>query len=132
MKRNIVKLEDMKPFEELWHEYQGLRDKAYAYIHDLVLQYGKETDKGRRRFTLKAKNVPRIGIMRTFGTIRSYKTEQVKHIEVFGYNGCVMGYLSLLNEEEEEIALMEISSVGDWICIYNAVAMQAKKELGKK
>ena len=132
MKRDIVKLEDMKPFEELWHEYQDLKVKAYAYIHDLVLQYGKETEKGRRRFTLKAENAPRIGIIRTFGEMRGYKIEQVKHIEVFGYKGCVMGYLSLLNKEEEQIILMEISPVGDWLCIYNAVAMQVKEKIKKK
>ena len=132
MKRDIVKLEDMKTFEELWHEYQGLRDKAYAYTHDLVLQYGKETEKGRRRFTLKAENAPRIGIIRTFGEMRGYKTEQVKHIEAFGYKGCVMGYLSLLNEEEEQITLTEISSIGDGLCIYNAVTMQVKEKIKKK
>ena len=132
MKRNIVKLEDMKPFEELWHEYQGLRDKAYAYTHDLVLQYGKETEKGRRRFTLKAENAPRIGIIRTFGGIRGYKIEQVKHIEAFGYKGCAMGYLRLLNKEEEQITLAEISTIGDWLCIYNAVTMQVKEKIKKK
>ena len=132
MKRNIVKLEDMKPFEKLWHKYQGLRDKAYAYTHDLVLQYGKETEKGRRRFTLKAENAPRIGIIRRFGEMRGYKIEQVKHIEAFGYKGCAMGYLRLLNKEEEQIALGEISTIGDWLCIYNAVAMQVKEKLDKK
>ena len=132
MKRNIVKLEDMKPFEKLWHKYRGLRDKAYAYIHDLVLQYGKETEKGRRRFTLKAENAPRIGIIRRFGEMRGYKIEQVKHIEAFGYKGCAMGYLRLLNKEEEQIAQAEISTIGDWLCIYNAVAMQVKEKLDKK
>lgn len=132
MKRNIVKLEDMKPFEKLWHKYRGLRDKAYAYIHDLVLQYGKETEKGRRRFTLKAENAPRIGIIRTFGEMRGYKIEQVKHIEAFGYKACAMGYLRLLNKEEEQITMAEISTIGDWLCIYNAVAMQVKEKLDKK
>lgn len=132
MKRNIVKLEDMKPFEKLWRKYRGLRDKAYAYIHDLVLQYGKETEKGRRRFTLKAENAPRIGIIRTFGEMRGYKIEQVKHIEAFGYKGCAMGYLRLLNKEEEQITMAEISTIGDWLCIYNAVAMQVKEKLDKK
>ena len=133
MKRDIVKLEEMKHFTELWREYNDLRDKACTYIHDLVLQYGKETDKGRRRLTLKAEYAPRIGIMRTFGTIRSYRTEYVKYIEVYGYEDCfVMGHINLLNEEEEPIEQMDISSIGDWLCIYNAVALQVKKKLGKK
>lgn len=133
MKRDIVKLEEMKPFVELWREYQDLRYKACTYIHDLVLQYGKETDKGRRRFTLNDENAPRIGIIRAFGAMRGYKTEYVKHIEVYGYEGCfVMGYMDLLNTEGEPIEQMDISSIGDWLCIYNAVALQVKKKLGKK
>ena len=132
MKRDIVKLEEMKPFVELWREYNDLRDKACIYIHDLVLQYGKETGKGRRRLTLKAENAPRIGIMRHFGTIRSYRTVYVKYIEVYGYEGCFMGYMDLLDVEGEQIEQMDISSIGDWLCIYNAVALQVKKKLGKK
>ena len=133
MKREIVKLEEMKPFVELRREYHDLRDKACAYIHDLVLQYGKETDKGRRRFTLNDENAPRIGIMRQFGTIRSYRTEYVKYIEVYGYEGClVMGYMDLLDVEGEQSEQFDISSIGDWLCIYNAVALQVKKELEKK
>lgn len=133
MKRNIVKLEEMKHFAELWREYNDLRDKACTYIHDLVLQYGKETDNGRRRLMLNDENAPRIGIMRHFGTIRSYRTEYVKYIEVYGYEGCfVMGHIDLLDVEGEQIEQMDISSIGDWLCIYNAVALQVKKELGKK